>query len=205
MIGIEGIADVKGTIVIYVWCRSLYGYAGCSLYRSTWSPIFSRHDVFPLTTFIWAMSTWPASVTTWDDMLAYARALFGDCEVEDLLAGTVFNIGRGCFLIRVKGACKKRTGQRGLPLSTKVWSIFLLNWVWTRFNRKVDYKMWGRWFCTRPSKWHQRHVRVGLDSVETSIWKVSIRAVQRVQRRKRWRKVCVKNFIRRDLCFPVIQ
>ena len=54
-------------------------------------------------------SSWPEGVTTQEDVHYYATTLFGDCAKEDLLAGTPFDGRPGCFLIRVKGACKKET------------------------------------------------------------------------------------------------
>ena len=50
-------------------------------------------------------SSWPVGVTTQEDMNRYARTLFGDCKIENLLTGTPFDRYPGCFLIRVKGAC----------------------------------------------------------------------------------------------------
>ena len=41
----------------------------------------------------------------------YARTLFGDCNIENLLTGTTFD-WPGCFLIRVKGACTKGNWQK---------------------------------------------------------------------------------------------
>ena len=50
-------------------------------------------------------SSWPVGVTTQEDLNRYARTLFGDCKIENLLTGTPFARYPGCFLIRVKGAC----------------------------------------------------------------------------------------------------
>ena len=50
-------------------------------------------------------SSWPVGVTTQEDMESYARILFGDCKIENLLTGTPFDGYPGCFLIRMKGAC----------------------------------------------------------------------------------------------------
>ena len=50
-------------------------------------------------------SSWPVGVTTQEDMNRYARTLFGNCKIENLLTGTPFDRYPGCFLIRVKGAC----------------------------------------------------------------------------------------------------
>ena len=52
-------------------------------------------------------SSWPVGVTTQEDMHRYAKTLFGDCEIENLLTGMPFGGYPGCFLIRVKGACNK--------------------------------------------------------------------------------------------------
>ena len=54
-------------------------------------------------------SSWPDGVTTTDDMVRYAQTLFPGCEIEDLLTGVGFDTCdlTGCFLIRVKGACKE--------------------------------------------------------------------------------------------------
>ena len=50
-------------------------------------------------------SSWPVGVTTQEDMHRYAKTLFGDCKIENLLTGTSFDNNPGCYLIRVKGAC----------------------------------------------------------------------------------------------------
>ena len=52
-------------------------------------------------------SSWPVGVTTQEDMHRYAKTLFGNCEIENLLTGMPFDGYAGCFLIRVKGACNK--------------------------------------------------------------------------------------------------
>ena len=52
-------------------------------------------------------SKWPLGVTTAEDMRCYAKHLFGDCKIEDLLKDTPFDGNLGCFLIRVKGACNQ--------------------------------------------------------------------------------------------------
>ena len=52
-------------------------------------------------------SSWPVGVTTQKDMYHYAKTLFGDCKTENLLKDTSFDRHPGCFLIRVKGACKQ--------------------------------------------------------------------------------------------------
>ena len=54
-------------------------------------------------------SSWPGGVTTQEDMHRYAKTLFGDCKIENLLTGTDFaeNEKSGCFLIRVKNACNQ--------------------------------------------------------------------------------------------------
>ena len=53
-------------------------------------------------------SSWPVGVTTQEDMRRYARSLFGDCEIDDLLTDTPFGrYDSGCLLIRVKGACSQ--------------------------------------------------------------------------------------------------
>ena len=52
-------------------------------------------------------SSWPVGVTTQEDMHRYAKTLFGDCKIENLLTGTQCDAYPGCFLIRVKGACKQ--------------------------------------------------------------------------------------------------
>ena len=49
-------------------------------------------------------SSWPVGVTTQEDMRRYARTLFGNCEIENLLTGTEFDGRPGCLLTRVKGA-----------------------------------------------------------------------------------------------------
>ena len=46
------------------------------------------------------------AVRTMPDMLAYARILFGDCVIEDLLPS--FWSYSGCSLIRVKNACLRK-------------------------------------------------------------------------------------------------
>ena len=53
-------------------------------------------------------SSWPAGVTTQDDMRRYARTLFGNCEIENLLTDTELDGRPGCHLIRVKGAGYQR-------------------------------------------------------------------------------------------------
>ena len=40
-------------------------------------------------------------------MLCYAKTLFGDCKIENLLAGTPFDGLPGNMRIRVKGACNQ--------------------------------------------------------------------------------------------------
>ena len=53
-------------------------------------------------------SSWPVGVTTEEDMYEYAKTLFGNCKIENLLTGTEFdNTYPGCFLIRVKNACNQ--------------------------------------------------------------------------------------------------
>ena len=52
-------------------------------------------------------SSWPVGVTTQEDMHLYAKTLFGDCTIEDLLTDVEFNASPGRFLIRVKGACNQ--------------------------------------------------------------------------------------------------
>ena len=52
-------------------------------------------------------SSWPVGVATPDDMRRYAKTLFGECEIENLLTGMEFEEYRGRFLIRVKGACEQ--------------------------------------------------------------------------------------------------
>ena len=52
-------------------------------------------------------SSWPVGVTTQEDMHRYAKTLFGDCKIENLLTGMPFDAYPGCFLIRVKGACNQ--------------------------------------------------------------------------------------------------
>ena len=52
-------------------------------------------------------SSWPVGVTTEEDMHCYAKTLFGNCRIENLLTGTPFETYLGCFLIRVKGACNQ--------------------------------------------------------------------------------------------------
>ena len=57
-------------------------------------------------------SSWPVGVTTLEDMHRYAKTLFGDCEIENLLTGTPFDGHSECFLIRVKGACNNLDWER---------------------------------------------------------------------------------------------
>ena len=64
-------------------------------------------------------SSWPAGVSTLEDMLLYARTLFDDCVIENLLTGTDFDGYPGCFLIRVKGACTKGDWVRWPELIAK--------------------------------------------------------------------------------------
>ena len=52
-------------------------------------------------------STCPFGVRTREDMHCYAKTLFGDCPIEDLLKGTPFDEYAGCYMIRVKGDCHK--------------------------------------------------------------------------------------------------
>ena len=52
-------------------------------------------------------SSWPVGVTTQEDMERYATTLFGNCRMENLLAGTPFDGCSECILIRVKGACNQ--------------------------------------------------------------------------------------------------
>ena len=40
-------------------------------------------------------------------MRSYAKALFGECTIENLLTGVDFDRPKGCFLIRVKDACNQ--------------------------------------------------------------------------------------------------
>ena len=58
-------------------------------------------------------SSWPVGVTTPEDMHRYAKTLFGNCKIEDLLTGTQFDGYPGCFLIRVKGACNQGDWEEG--------------------------------------------------------------------------------------------
>ena len=57
-------------------------------------------------------SSWPVGVTTQADMHRYAKTLFGDCEIENLLAGMPFEASPGRFRIRVKGACNQGNWKR---------------------------------------------------------------------------------------------
>ena len=57
-------------------------------------------------------SSWPVGVTTQEDMHRYAKTLFGDCKIENLLTGMPFDGYPGCFLIRVKGACNQGNWKR---------------------------------------------------------------------------------------------
>ena len=57
-------------------------------------------------------SSWPVGVTTEEDMRSYAKALFGECTIENLLTGLDFDRPQGCFLIRVKDACKQGNWER---------------------------------------------------------------------------------------------
>ena len=52
-------------------------------------------------------SSWRVGVTTQDDMRRYAKTLFGDCKMENLLTDMQFDAYPGCFLFRVKGACNQ--------------------------------------------------------------------------------------------------
>ena len=52
-------------------------------------------------------STWPIGVTTELGMHRYAQVLFGNCAIENLLEGLPFDVKPGCFLWRVKDACKQ--------------------------------------------------------------------------------------------------
>ena len=53
-------------------------------------------------------NSWPHGVTTLDDMYQFSRKLFGkEHVIENLLKDTDFDVPSGCFLIRVKGACKQ--------------------------------------------------------------------------------------------------
>ena len=56
-------------------------------------------------------SSWPVGVTTQEDMHRYAKTLFGNCKIENLLTGMEFDAYPGCFLIRVKGACMQGDWQ----------------------------------------------------------------------------------------------
>ena len=53
-------------------------------------------------------SSWPDGVTSYEDMCSYAKTLFSEqCAIEDLLTDVPdFGKRDGCFLIRVKGACR---------------------------------------------------------------------------------------------------
>ena len=51
--------------------------------------------------------SWPVGVTAQEDMHCYAKTLFGNCKIENLLTDTAFEGNPGCFLIRVKGACNQ--------------------------------------------------------------------------------------------------
>ena len=53
-------------------------------------------------------SLWPGGAKTKQDTHRYAHALFGICDIEDLLSDAPFDSYSACFLIRVKGACNKR-------------------------------------------------------------------------------------------------
>ena len=57
-------------------------------------------------------SSWPVGVTTQEDMHRYAKTLFGDCKIENLLTGMAFDAYPRCFLIRVKGACNQDNWER---------------------------------------------------------------------------------------------
>ena len=52
-------------------------------------------------------SSWPVGVTTEEDMRRYAKTLFGECNIENLLTGTSFDGAPGCIFVRVKGACNQ--------------------------------------------------------------------------------------------------
>ena len=63
--------------------------------------------------------SWPAGVTTQEDMDNYARTLFGNCTIVHLLTGTPVDGHPGCFLIRVKGACNNGEWNIWLDLIDK--------------------------------------------------------------------------------------
>ena len=51
--------------------------------------------------------SWPSGVTTQDDMHRYAKTLFGNCKIENLLTGTPFDGDPECLCIRVKDICSQ--------------------------------------------------------------------------------------------------
>ena len=65
-------------------------------------------------------SSWPIGVTTQEDMPRYAKTLFGECEIENLLTGTKFDGHPGSFLIRVKGACNQGNWKTWLALANVI-------------------------------------------------------------------------------------
>ena len=56
-------------------------------------------------------SAWPIGVATERDMQLYVKTLFGECKTEDLLKGTQFVGCPGCYLWRVKYACRAKEWQ----------------------------------------------------------------------------------------------
>ena len=60
-------------------------------------------------------SSWPVGVTTQEDMHRYAKTLFADCKIENLLTGMEFDAFPGCFLIHVneKVDCTPRVKVAG--------------------------------------------------------------------------------------------
>ena len=64
-------------------------------------------------------SSWQVGVTTQEDMHRYAKTLFGDCKIENLLTGMAFDAYPGCFLIRVKGACNQGNWKKWPDLIDK--------------------------------------------------------------------------------------
>lgn len=59
-------------------------------------------------------STCPFGKMTREYMHCYAKTVFGNCPIEDLLKGTPFAEHSGCYMISVKGACHK-DGWRSWP------------------------------------------------------------------------------------------
>ena len=66
-------------------------------------------------------SSWPNGVTSYEDMCAYAKSLFGqECVIEDLLQDVPdFANRQGVFLIRIKGATRNNQWEKWPQLMDK--------------------------------------------------------------------------------------